>query len=84
MHLKNRKSHVLADTNDRFDRQMLEFALRWHPYGGGSSRLIFEEFGMDAPTYFSKLARILDADRSITSEKTRAAIRGVCAVRLHR
>ncbi|GCE42127.1 hypothetical protein Rhow_006066 [Rhodococcus wratislaviensis] len=37
---------------------------------------------MDAPTYFNRLARILDADRSITSEKTRAAIRSVCAVRL--
>ncbi|QSE89355.1 DUF3263 domain-containing protein [Rhodococcus pseudokoreensis] len=73
---------MLADTNDRFERQMLGFALRWHPYGGGSRRLIFEEFGLDAPTYFSRLARILDADRSVTSEKTRAAIRSVCAVRL--
>nr|WP_192817898.1 DUF3263 domain-containing protein [Rhodococcus sp. JVH1] len=75
---------MLADTTDRFERLMLEFALRWHRFGGGSSRLPFEEFGMEAPAYFSRLARILESDRSITCGQTRAAIRNVCALRLQK
>lgn len=74
---------MLGDTNDRFERAMLEFALRWHPYGGGSNRLIFEEFGLDPRQYFGRLARILDSDRSVAPAATRQSIRTICHHRLH-
>ena len=73
---------MLGDSHDRFERAMLEFALRWHPYGGGSNRLIFDEFGLNPRQYFARLARILDSDRSITSAATRQRIRTICHDRL--
>lgn len=47
---------MLGDSHDRFERAVLEFALRWHPYGGGSNRLTFDEFGLNPRQYFARLA----------------------------
>jgi hypothetical protein len=40
--------------------EMLEFARRWSPYGGGDAEDILVEFGIGEREYFQRLTRILD------------------------
>lgn len=42
------------------DAQILEFARRWLPYGGGNSGDLLVEFGMTPACYVARLGKILD------------------------
>ncbi|MFF2107121.1 DUF3263 domain-containing protein [Rhodococcus koreensis] len=42
------------------DAQILEFARRWLPYGGGNTGDLLVEFGLTPDGYISRLRRILD------------------------
>lgn len=42
------------------DAQILDFARRWLPYGGGSPEDILVEFGMTPARYLDRLGRVLD------------------------
>jgi hypothetical protein len=42
------------------DAQILEFARRWLPYGGGSAEDLLVEFGMTPAGYLDRLRRVLD------------------------
>jgi uracil-DNA glycosylase len=42
------------------DAQILEFARRWMPYGGGNSGDLLVEFGMTPAGYRDRLRRILN------------------------
>ncbi|WP_155290427.1 DUF3263 domain-containing protein [Rhodococcoides fascians] len=65
---------------------MLEFALRWQPYGGGDSGDILVKFGLTDQAYFTRLALLL-ANRSVAAGLDPAAcaeIRATCRRRLAR
>ncbi|WP_433521402.1 hypothetical protein ACQPZ2_29225 [Nocardia pseudovaccinii] len=69
---------------DYWDRAILDFGVRWHPYGGGHPGRIFIEFGIDEGEYFRRLLRLVnppDARFELT-ETDRAKIRSVCEARL--
>jgi hypothetical protein len=40
--------------------EMVAFALRWAPFGGGDAEDIWVRFGISADTYFQRLHAILD------------------------
>lgn len=48
---------VVVGSNDIVD--MVRFALRWLPFGGGSDMDIFVEFGTPASEFYRRLAVIL-------------------------
>ena len=41
--------------NEDYLREMLRFAVRWEPYGGGSAEEIFVAFGLDEAEYFTRV-----------------------------
>lgn len=43
--------------------EMLSFALRWAPYGGGDPEDIWTTFGISDRTYFFRLRALLDEPR---------------------
>lgn len=40
--------------------EILDFAQRWYPYGGGTAEDLLVEFGIDEHEYFRRLVDILD------------------------
>ncbi|MBA4026436.1 MAG: hypothetical protein C0482_29195 [Gordonia sp.] len=63
---------------------MLEFAVRWHPYGGGDAGDILVEFGLTDRDYFTRLSTLLTT-RSLAAgldPDTLAALRATCRQRL--
>lgn len=43
---------------------MLDFASRWHRFGGGSAEDIFVTFGIDRATFASRVMKLLEAPGS--------------------
>lgn len=41
--------------------ELLDFALRWYPYGGGTAEDILVEFGISEHEYFRRLSLIIDS-----------------------
>jgi hypothetical protein len=66
-----------------YERAIIDFIRRWHRFGGGSSRDIFEEFGLSEHEFFSKTIELLGSTgASGVSEETAIRIRKVCRWRL--
>lgn len=63
---------------------MLEFALRWQPYGGGDSGDILIEFGLTGRDFFTRLLALLDSCSVAANldPVMRAAITMTCHQRL--
>lgn len=61
---------------------MLQFALWWYPYGGGSAEDIFIKFGLSEKAYFQRLSHVLCSDRYSISPATRKDLHAVCERRL--
>lgn len=40
---------------------MVRFAVRWAPFGGGDTQEIFSLFGVDDATFFARLSQLLTA-----------------------
>lgn len=63
--------------------EMVDFARRWYPYGGGTAEDILVEFGIGEHEYFRRLTEIIDglqpADQDVV---VYAAMRSVAADRL--
>lgn len=38
-----------------FDAQMVQFAVRWYPFGGGAAGEIFVEFGLSEDAFYDRL-----------------------------
>ncbi len=47
------------------DAQILEFARRWLPFGGGEPIDLMVEFGMTPTRYAARLAKILDGPAAV-------------------
>lgn len=43
---------------DQYDRQLLEFALRWEPFGGPRAADILVEFGMTPDRFAAQLKKL--------------------------
>jgi len=66
-----------------YERAIIDFIRRWHRFGGGSARDIFEEFGLSEHEFFSKTIELLGSTgASGVSEETAIRIRKVCRWRL--
>jgi hypothetical protein len=66
-----------------YERAIIDFIRRWHRFGGGSARDIFEEFGLGEHEFFSKTIELLGSTAaSSVSEETAIRIRKVCRWRL--
>ncbi|MDL9935930.1 DUF3263 domain-containing protein [Gordonia sp. ABSL1-1] len=51
-----------SSTLDSRQREMLQFETEWYPLGGGSSRQIVEQFGVDDRDFFAEVGRLVDND----------------------
>ncbi|MBD0862418.1 hypothetical protein IA539_14505 [Gordonia sp. zg691] len=47
---------------DSKQQQMVQFETNWYSLGGGSSRQIVEEFGLDDRDFFSEVSRLVATD----------------------
>ncbi|MFW0794512.1 hypothetical protein AAFP30_11915 [Gordonia sp. CPCC 205515] len=56
---------------------MIDFALRWYRFGGGSDEDIFVRFGIDRLTYARRLLTALDDPRITLDPVRRNALRDV-------
>src|SRR4029079_6408999 len=66
-----------------YERAIIDFIRRWHRFGGGSARDIFEEFVLSEHEFFSKTIELLGSTgASGVSEETAIRIRKVCRWRL--
>lgn len=62
---------------------MLEFALRWAPFGGGDSEDIWVSFGVTEQVYFARLQIVLHGDPPAGLDTVLwERLRRVCARRL--
>lgn len=69
---------------DTFERSMVDFAIRWCQFGGGSSQDIFEEFGLFEADFFR---RVLDLTIELSEDngdhqQLCEEVRRVCRLRL--
>lgn len=48
--------------------RILDFAARWHRFGGGSPEDIFITFGIDKATYAARVLAIVNSDSRIDTE----------------
>ncbi|PYE17988.1 uncharacterized protein DUF3263 [Williamsia limnetica] len=63
--------------------EILDFARRWYPYGGGTAEDILVEFGIGEREYFRRLSGILDDDAVVDLDRpTFAAMKQVATDRL--
>lgn len=62
------------------DTRMLEFAKRWHPYGGGSGEDIRVGFGLSVVEFYRRVAALLGGDTLPTGLDAHEveSIRDVC------
>jgi hypothetical protein len=61
------------------ERAMIDFIRRWHRFGGGSARDIFDAFGISEHEFFTKTVELLGSTgASGVSEETANRIRKVC------
>jgi hypothetical protein len=75
---RNRSSQGFA-----YERAIIDFIRRWHRFGGGSARDIFEEFGLSEHEFFTTTAELLGSTGAAgVSEETANRIRKVCRWRL--
>lgn len=67
----------------RVSEDMVAFAVRWAPFGGGSSDDIFVTFGVSEPVFFQRLHQILaDAPLPGLDDLIWHRLRQVCTQRL--
>jgi hypothetical protein len=78
------RSGLSAVSGDPFERDMVDFVIRWSRYGGGSSADIFEQFGLVEPEFFRRVLVLINApglclgiDRSVINQ-----VRRTCLARL--
>ena len=57
------------------DAQIIEFARRWLPYGGGNTGDLLVEFGMTPARYVARLGKILDGPPARHLEPIRVRLR---------
>lgn len=71
--------------NEDYLREMLRFAVRWEPYGGGSAEEIFVAFGLDEAEYFTRVDLELRRAPNLTlDDVTKRRVLAVCRTRLRR
>jgi hypothetical protein len=56
---------------DRFDREILDFARSWAPYGGPPADQVMAEFGMTRDQLFERLRRIISAEEERRAQELR-------------
>ena len=67
---------------DLHDREMIRFAKRWRPYGGGDDD-IFPEFGIPVSAFYRRLLALLNQYRWIElSRLEQQALREFCMLKL--
>ena len=72
-----------ASQGAAYERAIIDFIRRWHRFGGGSARDIFEEFGLSEHEFFAKTIELLGSTgASGVSDETAMRIRKVCRWRL--
>lgn len=69
---------------DRFDRDIVEFMLRWAPYGGPSEEDTMPEFGMNCPELRERAVGIIrdSLQESITLDDRILLLRTAAALRI--
>ena len=65
------------------ERAMLNFAVRWSPFGGGE-QYIFTEFGVSVPTFYRRVLKLVESRTttyldSAVNENLRAYCKGKLA-----
>lgn len=63
------------------DHEMLDFAIRWRPWNGGSAEDIFVAFGLTETQYFLRLVRFIENAPSL-NDVMRQELRDLCHRRL--
>lgn len=68
---------------DSKQKQMVDFETSWYPFGGGPSKSIVEQFGLNDRDFFREVDRIVQADppERLTSTELRK-MRGVIRRRI--
>ena len=72
-----------APVGDELHR-MVTFALWWYPYGGGRADDIFVAFGIDARTFFDRVAAAARSPETDLSAVQRTELLALCLRRLER
>lgn len=65
-------------------RAMLDFALRWSPYGGGRDEDILIEFGLTSPAFFERVLIMLATQPNAVEPRRLTLIKSVALQRLGR
>ncbi|MCZ4516879.1 DUF3263 domain-containing protein [Rhodococcus ruber] len=65
-------------------RAMLDFVLRWGPYGGGRDEDILVEFGLTSPAFFERVLTLLAAQPNALESGRERLIKLVALERLGR
>ncbi|MFW0794795.1 DUF3263 domain-containing protein [Gordonia sp. CPCC 205515] len=55
---------------DNKQQQMLDFETNWYSLGGGSSKAIVEQFGLNDRDFFSQVNRIVEDEPPATLTKS--------------
>jgi hypothetical protein len=80
---RTRPRRELGNARLRLRAGHYHFIRRWHRFGGGSARDIFEEFGLGEHEFFTETIELLGSTgASGVSEETAIRIRKVCRWRL--
>ncbi|MFC9360977.1 DUF3263 domain-containing protein [Rhodococcus sp. NPDC057014] len=67
---------------DLYDKTMLDFALRWAPYGGGDDH-IFPEFGLSVPSFYVRVLDLIDRQVLVVEDEIRTdRLRAMCRSKL--
>lgn len=65
-------------------RAMLDFALRWSPYGGGRDEDILIEFGLIAPAFFERVLTMLATQPGVLEPRSERLVKSIALERLGR
>lgn len=74
MHAENRSRHFAGSSEGApaalsvDQKRMLEFAIRWLPFGGGPRGEIFLEFGISERTYYDRLLTLVTHQSTVRTQ----------------
>lgn len=63
------------------EREVLDFARRWYPYGGGEADDILVTFGIDDTVFFTRVIKLLERHPKCIDETIATAILQVARAR---
>lgn len=69
---------MVTPDNPTEQSRLLQFALRWLPFVGGSAEDIFVEFGLSEQAFYVRLTHVLAAVGKGLPPKTRVSLRAAC------